>query len=170
LAKKKRGRAKAAARKATKKQKRTEAVRPTDKASADLLAQLDGAKAAGGTWRAEVPGDTLVGEVLSDKVEEGKYGEQRVLVIATTDGAQTVFANASLDRALVAEGVEVGDTVGIQFKGGVSVGRGRPMKTFAVRRKGGARTGRSKRLSKAVEEARKSRESRKKLDKKRRRR
>lgn len=122
------------------KTKRTEAVRPTVKGKdADLLKTLDGAQAVtGGMWKGEVVGDSIIGEVLSLKREDTQYVDnQVVMILGTPDGAKTVFCNWSLEQGLLNESVNLNDRIGIQFKGEVAAGRGRPMRTYAVRRAGG---------------------------------
>lgn len=135
----KKGGAKAAAAKARAKGKRTTAE-TVGSLERDLLKQLDGRKGVtGGIWKPAVIGDTIVGQVLSMRAEKGaKYDNlQVVMVIGTPDGARTVYANWSLQQALINEKVNVGDTIGIRYTEDVP-GRGRPMRAFAVVRKGGA--------------------------------
>lgn len=133
------GNAKRAAAKALK-SKRTvpERVKAKGKDEEALLASLADAQPSGGMWKPEVLGDQIVGEVLSDKTEKGKFGDQRVLILGNADGARTVYANKNLAAALDAQGVKVGDIVGVEFRGTMPVGRGRPMKLYVARRLGGA--------------------------------
>lgn len=91
----------------------------------------------GGSWKPEI-GDRIIGTILSMKREDSRFKEnQLTLVISTEEGAKTVWANFSLEQALFAERVNEGDIIGIERKEDSSFGRGRPMKTFAVARKGG---------------------------------
>lgn len=137
---KKRGAAKVAARKATAKTKRTEAIIP--KVAGKLAKLVDAVNdrhgVTGGMWKGEVVGDTVVGEVLAIKREDSKYRDgQLTMVLSTEEGTKTVWSNWSMEAALLNEGVNVGDMIAIQYKGDVPAGRGRPMKTYAVVRDGG---------------------------------
>jgi hypothetical protein len=135
----------------SKKAKRTtaETVGAVDK---DLLKQLDGRKGVtGGMWKPEAIGDTLVGQILSMRAEKSKFDNmQVVLIVGTPDGARTVYANWSLQQGLINERVDVGDTIGIRYTEDVP-GRGRPMRAFAVVRKGGK--GKAKTLNEALTKA-----------------
>lgn len=115
----------------------------------DLLKQLDGRKGVtGGMWKPEAIGDTIVGQILSMRAEKSKFDNmQIVLVIGTPDGARTVYCNWSLQQGLINERVDIGDTVGIRYTEDVP-GRGRPMRAFAVVRKGGK--GKAKKLAEAL--------------------
>ena len=115
-----------------------------------LLKEVSEAQAVGGFWRPSVEGDTIIGEVLSMREETGKYGKQLVVIIGNRDGAQTLYANANMRTGLEYQGVQPGDRVAIQFKGTMSIGRGRPMKLFAVKRSGGPRKGAAERAQKSL--------------------
>lgn len=132
--------AKTVAKKALKAAQRTEPVRPTG--AAELLKELDArAGVTGGAWKGVVVGDTIVGELLAVKREDSKYRDgQLTLTVATDDGTQTVWANWSMESALLNIGANIGDRIGLQYKGDVPSGRGRPMKTYAAVREGGRGT------------------------------
>lgn len=87
---------------------------------------------ASGIWKPEVEGDTVSGTVLSLRKEKGRFGEQDVITIETSDGVQVVYANESLRRGLEAEGVKKGSTVAVEYRGDVRTGKGRPFRTYAV--------------------------------------
>lgn len=110
---------------------------------------LDGRKGVtGGMWKPEVIGDTLMGQILSMRAEKSKFDNmQIVMIVGTPDGARTVYANWSLQQGLINEKVEVGDNIAIRFTELVP-GRGRPMRAFAVARKGGK--GKGKKLNEAL--------------------
>ena len=121
----------------------------TGQVDRDLLKQLAGRKGVtGGMWKAEVIGDTLVGQVLSMRAEKSKFDNmQIVMIVGTPDGARTVYCNWSLQQGLVQEKVDVGDTIAIRHTELVP-GRGRPMKAYAVVRKGGK--SKAKKLNEAL--------------------
>ena len=119
----------------------------------DLLKQLDKRQGVkGGMWKPECIGDTIMGQVLSMVAEvSDKFGKTQVkMILGTEDGAQSVYANWSMQQGLISEKVGVGDTIGIQYKADVP-GRGRPMRAFAVVRKGGKGKMMSEALTKVME-------------------
>lgn len=102
---------------------------------AAFLQKLNDAEVVSGMWKGQVPGDTLVGEIIVDKMQDSRFkkGEkQRVLVVHTDRGDSTVFCNASLSQALEGIGAKRGAKVGIQYKGDISVGKGRPMRSYVA--------------------------------------
>lgn len=137
----KKGAAKKAARKASKGKKttRTTAVVTATKDDTKLLDEVGAANAVtGGMWRGEVVGDTIVGEILSMKREDGQYADDQLqIILGTEDGAKTLYCNFSLESGLVNTRCAIGDRIAVQFKGDVPVSRGRPMHTYAVVRAGG---------------------------------
>ena len=138
---------------------------------ADLLKRLDNRKGVtGGMWKPTNVGDSIVGDVLAmEASEDSKYGKlQLVATIGTPEGAQRVFGNWSMQQGFMNEMVNVGDRIGIQYKGKERVTRkGRPMNCFAVVREGGPGKKLSDVLTELAESDRKV--SKKKKTKKRRR-
>ena len=131
---KKMGAAKAAAAKVL---DRTEPERPDvgkDKKRATLIDRLDKRRATGGMWKPVVDGDTIDGKVLKLETGKGKYREKQLTVILATPDGDTIriFANDSLEREVSERGIKAGDYIGIQYKGTVNTGKGRPFKLFVV--------------------------------------
>lgn len=132
----KKGGARKKARKAVKTTRTTPKITGDDKA---LVADATKAEVSGSIWKPEVEGDTVTGEVLKIGKEKGKFGEQTVMILLTSGGAVTVFANEPMERGLEEHKVAAGDRIAIQFKGSVPSGKGRPCRLFAVaKRKGKA--------------------------------
>lgn len=116
-----------------KKGKRGDGVRVlADRRNVALVKAAQDKPASGGMWKGLTAGDTICGELLSMKEEQGKFGPQIVLVVDTPDGPRTVYTNESMKRGLDEEGAAKGDTVAITYRGNVATGRGRPFKLFAV--------------------------------------
>lgn len=103
-----------------------------DKKSAGLLKKAQDKPMGGLTWKGNVAGDAVGGEILSFKEEQGKYGPQMVVIVDTPEGPRRVFCNESLKRALDEEGAKPGKRVVIVFKGTVSTRRGRPFKVYSA--------------------------------------
>jgi hypothetical protein len=136
---KRRGAARAAAKKATKgkKTKRSEVqITGTDKALLDAVNKANAI--TGGMWVAEVIGDTITGEILAMKREDGTYQDDQLnIILSTPEGAKTIYCNWSLESGLRAVNANIGDRIAIQYREDVSIKRGRPMKAYAVVRAGG---------------------------------
>jgi len=130
----KKGKAKAKAKAAMKRQARTEVVRPEVKGkAAQLLKELDAAQTGGGLMMWEVEGDTLVGEFLGLETVKGKWGPQKLYTMRDNEGrTRTFYGSTVLDREM--DGIKAGDTFGIQYRGTVPSGKGRPAKLFVVRK------------------------------------
>jgi len=132
------GKAKRAASKAKKSKRSKAETVGASKADAALVKSAKEKEVGSRSWKPELEGDAIVGDVLSyGKGISTRYGEATVLVLGTPDGAYTVYCNAGLERGLDDLAVTEGDRVAIVFKGKVKTKRGRPFKLFAVEKADG---------------------------------
>lgn len=132
---------KGAAKRAAKKAKVTRTTAETHGAESAsdraLLAAADKAEVSGQTWKPQVPGDSIVGEVLSLKKDaKTKFGAATILILGVSGGATRVFCNKSLEDAIEEHGVKLGDRIAVQFKDSINTGKGRPFRLFVIVKQG----------------------------------
>lgn len=112
-----------------------------DSALAALIKSAQSKEIGGGIWKPKKDGDSIGGEVVSLREEQGKWGAQTVVALLTKDGAFSVYANASLERQLSDNKVKIGDRIAIAFRGKVKTRKGRPFGVYAVAKATGGKRG-----------------------------